>query len=71
MSNLLPIIDKPADMMRLQYAKAAKGNEQSHLIREHNRIFNWLIDQLRAEKAKNKRLREKIKQLIESTTRHE
>lgn len=70
MSNLLPIIDKPADFTRLANAKAAK-NDPGHYIRSVNGTFNWLIDQLRAEKQKNKRLREKIKQLIESTTRHE
>jgi transposase-like protein len=58
----LPIA-KPADLIRLRKAKRAQ-HDAGEFMKSINNVFNGMIDQLRAEKAKNKRLRAKIAELL-------
>lgn len=52
-------MNKPADLIRLRKAKRAQ-TDAGEFMKSLNAVFNGMIDQLRAEKAKNKLLRHHI-----------
>ena len=58
--------NKPADLMVLRKSKAERAAQDgAAFMVSVNTVFNRMIDNLRAERAKNARLRETIRKLLE------